>query len=119
MILSSSSGSLSFTIRLELTGVVDVDDASPLQRDSLGAVIGVTSGRDVINDVEDDAEPDLIDPSLAATDITADVNFTALEAVAVEAGWEAKIWRQDDYLAQLGVRDRISEMRHRRGRDRS
>ncbi len=48
-----------------------------------------------------------------ATDITADVNFTALEAVAVEAGWDAKIWRQDDYLAQLGVRDRISEMRHR------
>jgi SAM-dependent MidA family methyltransferase len=48
-----------------------------------------------------------------ATDITADVNFTALEAVAVEAGWEAKVWRQDDYLATLGVRDRISEMRHR------
>lgn len=48
-----------------------------------------------------------------ATDITADVNFTALEAVAVEAGWEAKVWRQDDYLAQLGVRERISEMRHR------
>jgi SAM-dependent MidA family methyltransferase len=48
-----------------------------------------------------------------ATDITADVNFSALEAVAVEAGWEAKIWRQDDYLATLGVRERISEMRHR------
>ncbi len=48
-----------------------------------------------------------------ATDITADVNFTALEAVVVEAGWEAKIWRQDDFLAELGVRERISEMRHR------
>jgi SAM-dependent MidA family methyltransferase len=48
-----------------------------------------------------------------ATDITADVNFTALEAVVVEAGWEAEIRRQDDYLAQLGVRGRISEMRHR------
>jgi SAM-dependent MidA family methyltransferase len=47
-----------------------------------------------------------------ATDITADVNFTALEAVAVEAGWETKIWRQDDYLAELGLRDRISAMRH-------
>jgi SAM-dependent MidA family methyltransferase len=47
-----------------------------------------------------------------ATDITADVNFTALEAVAVEAGWEAKTWRQDDYLAHLGLRDRISAMRH-------
>ena len=47
-----------------------------------------------------------------ATDITADVNFTALEPVAVEAGWEARIWRQDDYLATLGVRERISAMRH-------
>jgi SAM-dependent MidA family methyltransferase len=47
-----------------------------------------------------------------ATDITADVNFTALEAVALEAGWETKIWRQDDYLAHLGLRDRISAMRH-------
>ncbi len=47
-----------------------------------------------------------------ATDITADVNFTALEAVAVQAGWEAKTWRQDDYLAELGLRDRISAMRH-------
>jgi SAM-dependent MidA family methyltransferase len=47
-----------------------------------------------------------------ATDITADVNFTALEAIAVEAGWETKIWRQDDYLAHLGLRDRISAMRH-------
>jgi SAM-dependent MidA family methyltransferase len=46
-----------------------------------------------------------------ATDITADVNFTALESIAIEAGWEAKIWRQDDYLADLGVRARISEMR--------
>ena len=47
-----------------------------------------------------------------ATDITADVNFTALEAVALEAGWEGKIWRQDDYLAELGLRDRVSAMRH-------
>ena len=46
-----------------------------------------------------------------ATDITADVNFSALESVAVEAGWDAKIWRQDDYLVDLGVRARISEMR--------
>ena len=47
-----------------------------------------------------------------ATDVTADVNFTALEAVAVDAGWGAKIWRQDDYLAELGLRARISAMRH-------
>lgn len=46
-----------------------------------------------------------------ATDITADVNFTALDAVAREAGWEAKIWRQDDFLAELGVRAKVSELR--------
>ena len=46
-----------------------------------------------------------------ATDITADVNFSALEAVAIEAGWDTKLWRQDDYLAQLGLRARISKMR--------
>ena len=46
-----------------------------------------------------------------ATDITADVNFTALESIAVEAGWATKIWRQDEYLAELGVRAQISAMR--------
>ncbi len=48
-----------------------------------------------------------------ATDITADVNFTALETVAREAGASVKLWRQDDFLASLGLRERISEMRHR------
>lgn len=46
-----------------------------------------------------------------ATDITADVNFTALEAVASEEGLETKLWRQDDYLGKLGLRAAISEMR--------
>ena len=47
-----------------------------------------------------------------ATDITADVNFTALEAIAREAGCEVEVWRQDDFLADLGLRDRISRLRH-------
>ncbi len=48
-----------------------------------------------------------------ATDITADVNFTALETIAREAGAEVTVWRQDDFLASLGLRERISELRHR------
>lgn len=48
-----------------------------------------------------------------ATDITADVNFTALEAVGHEVGAEVGLWRQDDFLAELGLQDRISKMRHR------
>ena len=48
-----------------------------------------------------------------ATDITADVNFTALDALAREEGWSSEIRRQDDFLAELGVRDRVSELRRR------
>jgi SAM-dependent MidA family methyltransferase len=48
-----------------------------------------------------------------ATDITADVNMTALEAVARETGAEVELWRQDDFLAEWGLRERISELRHR------
>lgn len=47
-----------------------------------------------------------------ATDITADVNFTAIEAAARESGAEVELWRQDDFLVSLGLRDRISTMRH-------
>ena len=47
-----------------------------------------------------------------ATDITADVNFTAVEVAAAEAGAEVDVLRQDDFLAAWGLRDRISEMRH-------
>lgn len=46
-----------------------------------------------------------------ATDITADVNVTAIEAAAREAGGEVEMWRQDDFLASLGLRDRIRTMR--------
>jgi SAM-dependent MidA family methyltransferase len=48
-----------------------------------------------------------------ATDITADVNFTAAEAAAAEAGAAVEVMRQDDFLAAWGLRDRISELRHR------
>lgn len=44
-------------------------------------------------------------------DITADVNFTALEAVAREAGASVELRRQDDVLASLGLRERISGLR--------
>jgi SAM-dependent MidA family methyltransferase len=47
-----------------------------------------------------------------ATDITADVNFTAVEAAAREAGGDVELWRQDDFLVSLGLRERISNMRH-------
>ena len=46
------------------------------------------------------------------TDITADVNFTALLAVAEEAGVEVELHRQDDFLTELGLGDRLSDLRH-------
>jgi SAM-dependent MidA family methyltransferase len=46
------------------------------------------------------------------TDITADVNFTALVAAAEEAGAVVELHRQDDFLTGLGLRDRLTELRH-------
>jgi SAM-dependent MidA family methyltransferase len=46
------------------------------------------------------------------TDITADVNFTALAAAAESAGSVVEIHRQDDFLIALGLGDRLSELRH-------
>lgn len=46
------------------------------------------------------------------TDITADVNFTALQAVADGAGATTRLVRQDDFLGELGLRDRLSGLRH-------
>lgn len=46
------------------------------------------------------------------TDITADVNFTALLATAESAGAEVRLFRQDEFLTELGLRDRLSELRH-------
>ena len=46
------------------------------------------------------------------TDITVDVNFTALQELAVELGADVEYFRQDDFLASLGLRQRLSELRH-------
>lgn len=45
------------------------------------------------------------------TDITADVNFTALLAAAESAGARVELQRQDDFLSGLGLRERLSELR--------
>lgn len=53
----------------------------------------------------------LLEPGL--TDITVDVNFSALVAVAEEHGDAVHLMRQDDFLAEWGLRDIVSELRHR------
>ncbi len=45
------------------------------------------------------------------TDITADVEFTALMAAATEAGAEVELVRQDDFLTSLGLRERLRDLR--------
>jgi SAM-dependent MidA family methyltransferase len=46
------------------------------------------------------------------TDITADVNFTALIAAAESAGAVVEMHRQDDFLTDFGLRERLSGLRH-------
>jgi SAM-dependent MidA family methyltransferase len=46
-----------------------------------------------------------------ATDITADVNFTAVAAAAATGGAEVEVVRQDTFLARWGLRQRMSELR--------
>jgi SAM-dependent MidA family methyltransferase len=46
------------------------------------------------------------------TDVTADVNFTALMATAEASGATVRLSRQDDFLTELGLRDRLSALRH-------
>jgi len=55
------------------------------------------------------------DPLLAPgeTDITMDVNFTALQAAAEAAGAGVTLERQDDFLARWGLRVALSELRNR------
>jgi SAM-dependent MidA family methyltransferase len=53
----------------------------------------------------------LLEPG--ATDITADVNFTALMAAAEEAGASVELHRQDDFLAEWGLRQRLADLRRR------
>ena len=53
----------------------------------------------------------LLEPG--ATDVTIDVNFTAMLAAAESVGATAELHRQDDFLSALGLRDQIREFRHR------
>ncbi len=45
------------------------------------------------------------------TDVTVDVNFTALLAVAERSDVEVGLLRQDDFLTELGLRDELSRIR--------
>ena len=47
------------------------------------------------------------------TDITVDVNFTALLAVAAERGLKAELHRQDEFLVSGGLRQVVSDLRQR------
>jgi SAM-dependent MidA family methyltransferase len=47
-----------------------------------------------------------------ATDVTVDVNFTALVAAAKAAGASVELHRQDDFLANHGLRDVVKALRH-------
>lgn len=47
-----------------------------------------------------------------ATDITMDVNFTALAAAAETGGWSSTLDRQDEWLASWGLRDKLGALRH-------
>lgn len=51
----------------------------------------------------------LLEPG--ATDVTVDVNFTALVAVAEDSGAEVELHRQDDFLTEWGLRDEVKRMR--------
>lgn len=47
-----------------------------------------------------------------ATDITVDVNFTAVVGTAESCGWNVELVRQDDYLVRHGLRDEIRRLRN-------
>lgn len=55
------------------------------------------------------------DPLLAPgeTDVTVDVNFSALTAVAARAGAEVELLRQDDFLRELGLGEEVASLRRR------
>ena len=52
----------------------------------------------------------LLEPG--ATDVTVDVNFTAIMAVAEAEGAGVELHRQDDFLESLGLREVVSGLRH-------
>ena len=47
------------------------------------------------------------------TDVTVDVNFTALLGIAGSAGAAVELFRQDDFLSSWGVREEIGRLRRR------
>jgi len=51
----------------------------------------------------------LLEPG--TTDITADVNFSALIATATEPGWTTELLRQDDFLRSLGLDVTLAELK--------
>ena len=48
-----------------------------------------------------------------ATDITVDVNFTALAAACEDAGSRVEVMRQEEFLTDQGLRDDLSTLRHK------
>ena len=48
-----------------------------------------------------------------ASDLTSDVNFTALMEAAVERGMECELVCQDEFLAGLGLADRLKRLRRK------
>ena len=46
-----------------------------------------------------------------ATDVTVDVNFTAVLGVAEDCGWKAELHRQDDFLTAHGLRRSLRKMK--------
>jgi SAM-dependent MidA family methyltransferase len=46
-----------------------------------------------------------------ATDITSDVNFSALIATCQEAGWDCELMRQDDFLESWGLGEQLANLR--------
>ena len=53
----------------------------------------------------------LVEPG--ATDVTVDVNFTALMAAAEESGASVELHRQDDFLSEFGLRDEVMNLRRK------
>jgi SAM-dependent MidA family methyltransferase len=53
----------------------------------------------------------LLEPG--ATDVTVDVNFSGMVAAAELDGAFVELHRQDDFLARLGLREEIRDLRHR------
>jgi len=53
----------------------------------------------------------LLEPG--ATDVTVDVNLTAVVAVAEAVGARVELHRQDDFLETLGLRGVVTDLRHR------